>query len=268
VEANLKRRFLSALVAVSLVASIVGWARPWIFTALVLSVTVVALYEYFAMALPGYPGEQALGMLFGFTVSLLSVVPGLSDRELWLALLLILSFAGYLFAGGSLRERLTRLAWMVLGGFYIGLLTPNWIFLFRFPDGRSWVFFVLIVIVAGDTAAYFVGKRFGARKLAPQISPAKTVAGAWGYTIGSLAAGAIAAQSFLGGYPFVEITALALLLAGLGQLGDLFESLLKRVFAVKDSGALMPGHGGVLDRIDSLIFPAVFANAYLKVFHS
>jgi len=268
VEANLKRRFLTALVAIALVASIVGWARPWIFTTLVLSVTVLALYEYFAMALPGYPGEQALGMLFGSTLSLLSVIPDLSDRELWLSLLLVLSFMGYLFAGGSLPERLSRLAWMVLGGFYIGWLTPNWIFLFRFPDGRSWVFFVLLVIVAGDTAAYFVGKRFGVRKLAPQISPAKTVAGAWGYAVGGVAAGAIAAQSFLVAYPFLEITALALLLAGLGQLGDLFESLLKRVFAVKDSSALMPGHGGILDRVDSLIFPAVFANAYLKVFHS
>lgn len=267
-EANLKRRFLTALVAVSLVAAIVGWARPWIFSALVLSVTVVALYEYFAMALPGYPGEQALGMLFGFAVSLLSVVPDLSDRELWLSLLLILSLTGYLFAGGSLRERLTRLAWMVLGGFYIGLLTPNWIALFRFSDGRNWVFFVLAVVVAGDSAGYFIGKRYGAKKLAPQISPAKTVAGAWGYIIGGVAAGAIAAQSFLVAYPFLEITALALLLAGLGQLGDLFESLLKRVFGVKDSSAFMPGHGGVLDRIDSLIFPAVFANAYLRVFHS
>jgi phosphatidate cytidylyltransferase len=268
VEANLKRRFVTALIAISLVASIVGWAGPWIFTTLVLSVTVLALYEYFAMALPGYPGEQALGMLFGATLSLVSIIPDLSDREVWLSLLLAVSFIGYLFARGSLQDRLSRLAWMVLGGFYIGWLTPNWIFLFRFPDGRRWVFFVLLVIVAGDTAAYFVGKRFGVRKLAPHISPAKTVAGAWGYAAGSAAAAAIAAQAFLVAYPFLEIFALALLLAGLGQLGDLFESLLKRVFGAKDSSALLPGHGGILDRLDSLIFPAVFANAYLKVFHS
>jgi len=268
VEADLKRRLLTGVIAVSVVVAIVGWAKPWLFITLVLSVIVLALYEYFAMALPDYPGEQALGMLFGSTVSLLSIVPELDDRGLWLSLLLILSFTGYLFARGSLQERLSRLAWMVLGGFYIGLLTPNWIFLFRFPDGRKWVFFVLIVIVAGDTAGYFVGRRFGVKKLAPEISPGKTVAGAWGYTLGAAAAGAIAAASFLIGYPFLEITGLALLLAVFGQLGDLFESLLKRVFAVKDSSTLMPGHGGILDRLDSLIFPAVFANAYLRVFHS
>ena len=267
-EANLKRRVLTALVAISLVAMIVGWAPPWIFTALVLSVTALALYEYFAMALPGHPGEQFLGVLFGITVSLLLVIPDLAQRELWLSLLLVLSFTGYVFVGGKLQEKFTRLAWTVLGGFYIGLLMPNWIFLFRFPDGRSWVFFVLSVIVAGDTAAYFTGKRFGVKRLAPEISPAKTVAGAWGYLCGSVVAGAIAAPLFLGKYPFLAITGLALILAALGQLGDLFESLLKRVFAVKDSSALLPGHGGVLDRLDSLIFPAVFANAYLRVFHS
>jgi phosphatidate cytidylyltransferase len=267
VEANLKRRVLTALVAISLVVMIVGWGPPWIFTALVLSVTALALYEYFAMALPGYPGEQFLGVLFGITVSLLLVTPDLADRELWLSLLLVLSFTGYLFARGELQERFTRLAWTVLGGFYIGLLMPNWIFLFRFPDGRSWVFFVFSVIVAGDTAAYFAGKQFGVKRLAPEISPAKTVAGAWGYLCGSGVAGAIGAPLFLGKYPFLAITALALILAVLGQVGDMFESLLKRVFAVKDSSALVPGHGGVLDRLDSLIFPAVFANAYLRVFH-
>ncbi|HEY7556468.1 MAG TPA: phosphatidate cytidylyltransferase [Candidatus Binatia bacterium] len=266
-ETNLKRRLLTALIAISLVIVIVGWARPWIFTVFILSMTALALYEYFAMALPGYPGEQVLGVLFGVTVSFLLVIPDLGDRELWLSLLLVLSFTGYLFARGKLHEKLTRLAWTVLGGFYIGLLMPNWIFLFRVPDGRSWVFFVLGVIVAGDTVAYFAGKRFGVKRLAPEISPAKTVAGAWGYLLGSVVAGAFAALLLLVEYPFLEITLLALILAALGQLGDLFESLLKRVFAVKDSGSLLPGHGGILDRLDSLIFPAVFANAYLRVFH-
>jgi phosphatidate cytidylyltransferase len=268
VEANLKRRFLTAVIAISLVAGIVGWARPWLFTALILSVTALALHEYFAMALPGYPGEQVVGIVFGMTVSLAMVIPEPVNRQLWFSLLLVLIFAGYLFAKGKLHDKLTRLAWMVLGGLYIGLLMPNWIFVFRFSGGRRWVFFVLGVIVAGDSVAYFIGKRFGVKKLAPEISPGKTVAGAWGYIIGSVAAGTIAARSFLGAYPFWEVTLLALILAGCGQVGDLFESLLKRVFAVKDSGSFMPGHGGLLDRLDSLIFSAVFANAYLRVLHS
>jgi phosphatidate cytidylyltransferase len=268
VEANLKRRVVSAAVVLSMVVFVVGWAKPWIFTALVFGVMALALYEYFAMALPGKPAAQALGVAFGFALAVGHWLPEIVNRELWLALLLIAIFASSLFPYGDLSERLTRLAWTILGAFYIGWLAPHWILLWQLPDGRNWVFFLLLVIIAGDTSAYFVGHRFGVRKLAPRISPTKTIAGAFGYTIGGAAAGALAARFLLNAYSFFEITVLALLLTGLGQLGDLFESLLKRVFAVKDSSTLVPGHGGVLDRIDSLIFPAVFANAYLKVFHS
>jgi phosphatidate cytidylyltransferase len=268
VEANLKRRFVTALVAIPLLVLIVGWGRPWLFTALILSVIALALYEYCAMALPRHPGEQALGVVFGVAVALLLVIPDLAGRELWLALLLVAYFTAYLFSAGELDDRLARLGWTLLGGFYIGFLTPHWILLFRLPKGRIWVFFVLGVIMAGDSAAYFVGRRFGARKLAAEISPGKTVAGAWGYLAGSVVAGAIVGIFLLDDFAVLEVVALALLLAVLGQLGDLFESLLKRVFKVKDAGALLPGHGGLLDRIDGLIFPAVFTTAYLKVFHS
>lgn len=267
-EANLKRRVVTALVAIPLLVLIVGWGRPWLFTALILSVIALALYEYCAMALPRHPGEQALGVVFGVAVALLLVIPDLGSRELWLALLLVAYFTAYLISSGELEDRLARLAWTLLGGLYIGFLTPHWILLFRFPKGRVWVFFVLGVIMAGDSAAYVVGRRFGAKKLAAEISPGKTVAGAWGYLAGSVVAGAIAGLLLLDDFTVLEAVALAVLLAVLGQIGDLFESLLKRVFKVKDAGALLPGHGGLLDRIDSLIFPAVFATAYLKVFHS
>ncbi len=246
---------------------IVGWGDPWVFTAFVLSVTGVALYEFFAMALPSYNLGQILGVLFGVAVSLVLVLPEIRHPHLWISILMVLCFSVFLFVSGRLNEKFTRVAWTLLGGFYLGFLMPNWIFLFRVSNGRNWVFFVLAVIVAGDATAYFAGKRFGSRKLAPEISPAKTVAGAWGYMVGSLLVGTLAASLLVADYPIVEMIALTMVLAVSGQLGDLFESLLKRVFAVKDSSMLLPGHGGVLDRLDSLIFPAVFANAYLRVFH-
>jgi phosphatidate cytidylyltransferase len=233
----------------------------------ILGVSFLALYEYFSMALPAHPGERKLGVLFGLAVALLAVTPDVVDRGLWLSLLLVLILSAYVFVSGKLYDRVVRLSWLVLGAFYIGLLMPNWVFLFRLPAGRSWVFFIFSVIVAGDTVAYFAGRCFGVKKLAPEISPGKTWVGAWGYLLGGLAVGAMAARFLFAEYPFLEVVGLALLLALLGQVGDLFESLLKRVFDVKDSSSLVPGHGGVLDRLDSLIFPAVFANAYLKVFH-
>jgi phosphatidate cytidylyltransferase len=121
--------------------------------------------------------------------------------------------------------------------------------------------------MTGDSLAYFIGRRFGRKKLAPQLSPGKTVEGGCAYVAGSIAA-AIVGGAFLAS----ELSALELVLIGLGagilgQVGDLFESWIKRAFSVKDSGQLLPGHGGLLDRLDSLIFPAVFATAYLRVFH-
>ncbi|HEX2929318.1 MAG TPA: phosphatidate cytidylyltransferase, partial [Candidatus Binatia bacterium] len=122
--------------------------------------------------------------------------------------------------------------------------------------------------MVGDTAAYFVGRRLGSRKLAPQISPGKTVEGAWGYLAGALLAGLVSAKVLFGEVPWIEFLLLSLVLGILGQLGDLFESWIKRVFQTKDSGNFLPGHGGILDRLDSLIFPAVFTTTYLGVFHS
>jgi phosphatidate cytidylyltransferase len=267
VEANLKRRIITALVVVPLLIYVVGWGRPVVFTAVIVSVTALALYEYFTMAFPGHPSEQKLGISFGLAVALLSLDPDIGDLGLWFSLLVVLLFSAYIFVSGKLYDKVNRLSWLLLGVIYIGLLMPHWVFLFRFQSGRSWVFFVLGVVMMGDTVAYFVGRRFGVKKLAPQISPGKTWAGAWGYMLGGLAVGVVAACSFFIEYPSIEIVGMALLIALLGQIGDLFESLLKRVFNVKDSSSLVPGHGGVLDRLDSLIFPAVFAHAYLKVFH-
>jgi phosphatidate cytidylyltransferase len=127
---------------------------------------------------------------------------------------------------------------------------------------------LLFVIMAGDSAAYFMGRCFGKRKLAPSLSPGKTIAGAWGYLLGSLVVGLAGAALVLKEYAWLEIMLLSLALAALGQVGDLFESWIKRLSAVKDSSNILPGHGGLLDRLDSLIFPAVFTTAYLRMFHS
>jgi phosphatidate cytidylyltransferase len=129
------------------------------------------------------------------------------------------------------------------------------------------VLFVLLVIMMGDGAAYFIGRRFGMRKLAPEISPGKTIEGAFGYLAGSLVGGCFGAAFLVTELGTIEVVVLSGMLSVAGQMGDLFESLIKRVFAVKDSGTLLPGHGGLLDRLDSLIFPAVFATTYLRVFH-
>lgn len=266
-DANLKARLLTGLVGVPLLIAIIGWGDPWLFHGFFLLITVGALREYFAMGFPGRPRDQMIGIAFGLAVSSIVFFPQLTPGDMVLAPLLVLMLSIYLFLHGQIEERLARLAWTLLGSLYLGYLLPHWISLFRLPHGRAWVFFVLVVIMAGDICAYFVGRRFGTKKLAPEISPGKTVEGAIGYVLGSVSAGCLTGISLAVGPSWLELAMLSGLLSVLGQVGDLFESWIKRAFAVKDSGRLLPGHGGLLDRLDSLIFPAVFTTTYLKVFH-
>ena len=267
-DANLRARLLTGLVGIPLLLVLIGWGDPWLFHGFFLLITFGALREYFAMGFPDRPREQTIGVAFGLAVSSIVFFPHLTPGELILAPLLILMFSIYIFMHGQLEERLARLAWILLGSLYLGYLLPHWSSLFRMPRGRAWVFFVLVVIMAGDICAYFVGRRFGTKKLAPEISPGKTVEGALGYVLGSVLAGYLVGISVAMGLSWIELVILSALLSVLGQIGDLFESWIKRAFAVKDSGRLLPGHGGLLDRLDSLIFPAVFTTTYLKVFHS
>jgi phosphatidate cytidylyltransferase len=267
VDANLRSRLATALIGIPLLIVLVGWAQPWLFAAVIVIVTFIALREFFLMAFPKRVPEQILGIVFGLGLSFCLLLAPVASGELLIGLWLILLFSISLFMTGDREETFGGLSRTLLGAFYIGYLFPHWVTLFRLPGGRAWVFFVLLVVMAGDSIAYVIGRRYGRKKLAPELSPGKTLEGACGYIAGSLLAGAAGGALLLAQLPLFELILISGALSILGQLGDLFESFIKRVFAVKDSGGWLPGHGGLLDRVDSLIFPVVFTTAYLKVFH-
>jgi phosphatidate cytidylyltransferase len=267
VEADLRSRLTTALVGIPLLVALIGWAQPWLFAAVIVVVTFIALREFFLMAFPERVPEQFVGIIFGLGLSLCLLLAPASSPELLIGVWLILLFSLSLFMPSRREERLGRLSWTLLGAFYIGYLFPQWVTLFSLPAGRAWVFFVLLVVMSGDSLAYVIGRRYGRKKLAPELSPGKTLEGACGYVVGSLIAGTAGGALLLAEMPLSELIMISGALSILGQLGDLFESFLKRAFAVKDSGRWLPGHGGLLDRVDSLIFPVVFTTAYLKVFH-
>jgi phosphatidate cytidylyltransferase len=267
VDAILRLRIGTAAVILPVLVLLIGWSPPWLFAAALFVLTVAALAEYFAMAFPQRRKEQCAGILFGLGLSAAIFLSERIDIVSWSGALFLVVFSGYMLAPGALNERLNRLLFTLLGGIYAGFLFPHWLLVFRHAHGRAWIFWILCVVMVGDTVAYLVGRRFGARKLAPEISPGKTVEGAWSYIAGTVMAGFAGAIVLFDQFSWVEILVLGLVLGILGQLGDLFESWLKRVFGVKDSSDLLPGHGGLLDRLDSLIFPAVFTSTYLKVFH-
>jgi len=126
-------------------------------------------------------------------------------------------------------------------------------------DGMAWIFFLLCIIFAGDIAAYYVGSHLGRRKLCPRVSPGKTVEGAAGGLAGNLLIGAIFKALFLPDLSWGLCLLFFVLAGAAGQVGDLFESTLKRTSGIKDSGFILPGHGGILDRIDALLFAAPVA---------
>ena len=144
--------------------------------------------------------------------------------------------------------------WMV-GAAYIGPAVAALVWLRGLPDGLAWVVFLAAIVWSGDIGAYFFGRTLGGPRLAPRISPGKTWSGALGGTACAVAAGIVAGPH----HRWVQAACLAVVLSVVAQLGDLLESAAKRYFGVKDSGRLIPGHGGLLDRLDGVLTAAPVA---------
>jgi len=133
------------------------------------------------------------------------------------------------------------------------------------PNGHAWVFFLFLVVMLGDSTAYGVGRMWGKHKLIPHISPGKTVEGSLGAYLGNLSAAIGSWLWFLPDRAFGELLFLALSIGSVAQVGDLCESALKRACGAKDSGHIFPGHGGILDRVGSLLFPAAMLCYYIML---
>jgi phosphatidate cytidylyltransferase len=243
-------RILAALVGIPLVLAAVFLAGPRLFGALVLALALVALHEYLGIC--RVEPLIARGVLLA-AVPVLAAVPAGVAPEAGAAALLALALVA-LWRVGDPGRRMQGLAEGILGLAYIGYGTAClWLLRQQTAHGAGWLFLVLAATWAGDSAAYFVGSRFGRRRLAPALSPNKTWAGAIGGLAGSAAGGLLSLPLFDGAVPVALVAGTSLAVGVAGQLGDLFESLWKRAKGVKDSGRLIPGHGGILDRIDSLL---------------
>lgn len=144
----------------------------------------------------------------------------------------------------------------LMGFLYVGIFPALALRLLRLENGDIWFFGLLAIVFAGDTMAYVTGRFFGKRKLFSAVSPKKTVEGAIGGLFGSAIAGVVIAQYLPQHTTSATMIAAAIVTGGFAQIGDLHESLLKRVADVKDSGSIMPGHGGILDRLDGVLFAA------------
>jgi phosphatidate cytidylyltransferase len=261
----LRTRLATAAVALPALWLIVRYLPAPLFAGFIMAVSAVGLLEYFAMALPAHRLERAAGIFWGLVIA-----AGVAGRrpELWGAGLAFAVISGLLFPlarPADLAAGVQRLGLSLLGVLYVGFFMPHFVLLRAGDVGWQWVLFTVFAAMGSDSAAYLGGRAFGRHGLAPSISPSKTVEGAVGGLLGAAFIAWLCRMVFFTRLGVGEALGLGVAMSVLAQFGDLCESALKRAFGAKDSGWIIPGHGGILDRLDSLLFPVVFAYYYAVI---
>ena len=262
------KRWITGLIALPFLAFFIYRGEAW-FCLLVAAAAELGMWEYFRIVLKQEEKIFSPLPLLGFlTVGGLLWTAFKGAPGLMAAVLAFNLMAGGLVAilqYGSHPETLKTLAKQALGVVYVPLFISFLVLIRNDANGMGWIFFLLFIVFAGDTSALYVGSFYGRHKLIPTVSPGKTIEGSLGGLAANLIFGALAKALFLPGLTWPQALFYSLLIGAAGQVGDLFESVLKRSSQVKDSGVLLPGHGGILDRIDALLFAAPVAY-FLKVF--
>jgi len=267
-KSNLAIRFLTAVVAGPMILALIYFGQPWYFAIFIALATMVGALELFAMTHADDKASQVICALL--TVGVVGVLwQWGGNAKVLMALILLLPFASMLlvlFRLGEMRTAALRVAAGAFGPLYLGGGLASLALLRRDggADGPSFVLFTFMLSWFSDTGAYFAGRFLGKHKLYEAVSPKKTIEGAVGGLGAAILGGAVAAHFFyLRSLPLVDGLVLAVVAGALGQAGDLGESLLKRSVGVKDSGGIVPGHGGILDRVDALLVTGTLTYLYV-----
>jgi len=251
----LRQRVLSALILIPLIFVVVWFGGP-AYSLLVAATAAAAALEFYGLM--GLSRRHPL-TLFGLICVLLFILVSHFEGDYTAPLLTFVAVFSliWLLFRSSVKDAAVNWAWSLAGIIYIGWMLSHLIPLRGLEAGRDWVLFTIFATFAADTAAFFIGRAWGRHPLAPAISPKKTWEGAIGGFAGAIASAFILAALLPGIPVYWHIVVLGVLIGVFAQLGDLSESMLKRSVGVKDSGSLIPGHGGLLDRLDSLLFTVV-----------
>jgi phosphatidate cytidylyltransferase len=266
---NLAVRLATAAVCVPVILGLLYRAPPWAFYLLVVAVALVGARELFLMTHPGDAISQAVGVLVSAAASVAVYTQGEDARTL-ATVLIVVPMVGPLFTLvrlGPMETAALRACALGFGPLF-AVIPLTLLALMRRTLGEvgsNVVFLCLGLAWFSDTTAYFAGRFLGRHKLYEAVSPKKTVEGAIGGLLGSIAWALLGSFWFLrGSLPVAHAVPLAIVAGVLGQAGDLAESVLKRSTGIKDSGGIVPGHGGVLDRVDALLLTSIVVFLYTQ----
>lgn len=241
-----------------------SFAFFWL-TAVVLC--LIGAHEFLKMVLPPETGDVDF-FLLTFFLSLPTIFAGLWHEDglgggLFLSVFLLVCYL--LFNYSKLTDSFKILSRLVLGAVYVGFFSAHLVLLYLLPEGNFWLVILVAITAGSDSGAYYSGKMFGKHKLCKNVSPNKTIEGAIGGMLCGLFIAIVSAFLLLDSINWLVLVPVSLVLVVVGIIGDLCESIVKRGTGTKDSGTILLGHGGILDRIDSLILAAPFLY-YLRIF--
>jgi len=258
------QRWITGAIAVPVVFAIIYFGSDTLFAVLMITAILIAGTEYNHMVFQeGFSWEKREVL---FSAAFLPSAAYLGGESLLLASFAAAVMIIFLLFLGNIKNNpmitIIPISKVFFALAYLPLMLSYFIFIRQWENGILWIFFILILTVSGDIAAFYFGRTLGKHKLYPLVSPGKTVEGAIGSFTGSILACIIYSMFVLPALPLIHVLILAIVGSCFGQLGDLCESAIKRSAGIKDSGNILPGHGGILDRLDSLIFLAPFVYYY------
>ncbi len=264
---ELKKRIQTGVagVAVVLLLLIFGGGLGAALIAAVISIGMIYEFAEITLSLPDKKEKRGLLMGVAWLLTFINYLTPRSEYELLLIIFLTL-FSYFLFTADrhgdiALKTHFQELMYSVFGLMYLAFLPLYLVLIRKSPGGVHWALLFLFIVWAGDTGAYFAGRRFGRRKLYAYISPKKTIEGAIGGLLAGIVITILYKLIFFRQLSWFAAIAVPLLIGVAAPVGDLAESFLKRAFNKKDSGSILPGHGGFLDRFDSVVFslPVMYA---------
>ena len=262
-------RVATGAVLIPILFVIVWYLPPMAFVALAAAAAALGQVELSLMARArGARPLAATGAVLGMLVIVniaRPLLPMTGGLVFWIALSVLTVLTVRLFARRPVEGAFEDISFTLLGVVYVALLFGYQVAIHAGQAGKTWLVFLYLVIWASDTGAYYAGTAFGRHRLYEKISPKKSIEGLVGGTAASMVTALLCRLWLVKGLGTAEALALGAVLALVGTVGDLSESLLKRSAGVKDSGTLIPGHGGILDRMDSMLFAAPVLFYYLRM---